>query len=191
MFGPVDICNRALSRLGHNRIAALTDKSVAAEECNSAFAMIRDEVYQSHPWQSVTHREEWTKSVTAPAWGFANAYDFGDADKHVLRVLRIKGIAPDAWTVEGRSLLLDSAGPIKVQYIYREEQTELLDPLLASAIASRLAMELCEKLTQSTRKWEKANTEYQGILQMAKRTNAMQGSPTKVLDTDWLTARNT
>ena len=184
MPSPVDICNRALSRLGDSRITSLGDNTKAARAANASWEMVRDEVYREHPWNSITRRIALQAETAAPLWGFSNEFLLTD---DILRVLDVEDIA--VWVVEGRSILVDDAGPINIQYCYQQTDTNLLEPLLISALAARMKVELAEELTSSNTKVKTAWEEYDLILKRAKRVNAQEGVPTPADEDLWITAR--
>ena len=57
MASVVGICNQAIARTGNSAtIAALTEASVAARQCNAHWEQVRDEVLQAFPWGCSTKR---------------------------------------------------------------------------------------------------------------------------------------
>jgi hypothetical protein len=67
----VSIANMALSHVGqHNQIAALSDSTEAARQCNLHFEPVRDALLRSHPWNFAVKRvrlitqAESTKNIT-------------------------------------------------------------------------------------------------------------------------------
>ena len=49
MVSTVDICNRALQKLGHTKITSLDDDVKAARESQRAYTLVRDAVFRDHP----------------------------------------------------------------------------------------------------------------------------------------------
>jgi len=74
-------------------------------------------------------------------------------------------------------------------YLYQNTDPDTYDSLLVSAVASRLAVELCEILTQSNTKRELAWKEYQQVLMDARRADGQEQSPTPLAEDDWVLAR--
>ena len=185
MPSETDICNRALSRVGEARITSLTDDTKQARACNSAYAHVRDEVLRSHPWNSAITRTTLAKLSSSPAYGYDDQYQLPSDCLRVVEIYETK--LP--WVVEGRKLLSDEGAPLSVRYVRREEDPNQYDPMLASAVAARLAIELCEELTQSNTKRERALVEYEQILSRARMADAQEQSPMPFEEDDWINAR--
>ena len=150
MASEVQICNRALQKLGSDSITSLADATEPARECNRAYFDVRDAELRDHNWNFAITRVQLAALATGPVWGFDKQFQL-PAD--CLRVIEVNGLNdPGAWTVEGRMLLANAAAPLDVRYVKRETDAGLFDPLFAEALASRLAAELAEPLTQSNTK---------------------------------------
>ncbi len=185
MPSATDICNRALGRVGESRIISLTDDSKQARACNGAYAHIRDEVFRSHPWNSVITRAQLAKLSDAPAFGYDAQYQL-PAD--CLRVVEVfNSTLP--WVVEGRILLSDEGSPLSMRYVRREEDPNQWDSLLQNVVAARLAVELCEELTQSNTKRKLASEEYAALMSMARKADGQESSPMPFAEDDWINAR--
>ena len=181
----VDICNRALSRIGASRITSLTDEVEEARACNSAYTQIRDEVLRSAPWNSVSTRGTVAKNSTSPDFEYANSYQL---PTDCIRVLDVYISMP--WVVEGRSMLTDASDvPMYIRYVKQETDPNQYDPLLASTVAARLAMELAEELTQSNTKRQLAQSEWQELLRMAKNADGHEQSQMTFEEFSWITVR--
>jgi len=147
-----------------------------------------------------------TCSYAASSWPDDDAIRYKLPDD-CLRVLGLRdsdGInwSREVWTVEG-NFLVTRAGAVtqnatvtslyktSIQFSYIKQLTDpdFYDPLLVSAVASRLAVELCEVLTQSNTKRELAQREYQQLLMDARRADGQEQSPTPLAEDDWILAR--
>lgn len=184
MVSTVDICNRALQKLGHTKITSLDDDVKAARESQRAFALVRDAVFRDHPWNCLLARASLAALSEAPAWGFANQFQL---PVDCLRVLEAE--ADCGWRVEGRRILSDASAPLNVLYVRQETDPEQYDLLLVEALASRLAAELAESLTQSNTKKEMAERAYLEVLGQARRADAQEGSARRLFRSSWLEAR--
>ena len=185
MASETSICNSALTRIGAARITSLTDDSKQARACTASYALMRDEVLRSHPWNSAISRASVASLADAPAFGYDNQFQLpGDC----LRILEVYD-SRLPWVVEGRRLLCDETSPVSIRYVRREEDPNQWDPLLQSAVASRLALELVEELTQSSTKRKHAMDEYRQVMGQARTADGREQSPMTFEEDEWVTVR--
>ena len=160
---------------------------------------------------SLTTALDTTSLGTYDAYSATASYEaapFGEgvtSYKLPLDCLRVLGLydTREVWSVEDGLIRTaegvttqDKAGDLNLYttrlpftYIYQNTDPDTYDPLLVSAIASRLAVELCEVLTQSNTKRELAQREYQQLLMDARRADGQEQSPTPLAEDDWVLAR--
>lgn len=191
MPSQVAIANRALSRLGSERILTLDQASTAARAIKDAWVMVRDEVLRAHSWNCVTKRASISELSTTPSFGYQHHYQLPTDCMRVLEVLSGDGETPTSypWVVESRLLLTDESAPLRIRYVRREEDTTKYDPLLASCIAARLALELAEELTQSNAKIQTAQVWYQSLLLSARKADGEEQSVMPFVEDEWVTSR--
>lgn len=184
MASIVDICNRALSKLGASRITALTDNSTAAKACNNAYELVRDGVLRAHVWNCTVERAALAPLTASPEYGFNYQYQLpGDCIK------LLEADTSYQWTVEGRKILTDEGTSLKIRYQKREEDPNQYDPLLVEAIASRMAYEMAEEITQSNSKKEAAWRDYTALLTEGRLRDSQEQSPAELYEDDWVNAR--
>lgn len=184
MVSVVSICNRALDKLGSESITSLGDNTAPARACNRLYDSLRDAVLRDHPWNCAITRTSLAKLSAAPAWGFANQF-LWPAD-----CLRVLSVDTDlAWKVESRKILTDAGSPLNIIYIKSVTDPSEFDGLFIEALASRLAVELAEPLTQSNTKKEAAWREYVEAKSMAKSGDAQEGTPDTLPEDEWINAR--
>ncbi len=187
MASEVQICNRALQKLGSEPITSLADDTKAARECSRAYADTRDAELRDHNWNFAITRAQLPALSADPLWGFGKQFQL-PAD--CLRVIELNALNdPDDWTVEGRQLLANAAAPLDVRYVKRETDTGVFDPLFVEVLAARLAFELAEALTQSNTKKAQAFDVYREALRKARRADAVEGTPDALEESTWLEAR--
>lgn len=184
MASVTDIANRALQKLGAIKITSIDDDIKAAREAKRAFDIVRDAVFRDHPWNCLIARASLAALVDEPAWGFDYQYQL---PSDCLRILDIDSSLE--WRVEGRKLLTDEAAPLYVRYLKQETDPAQYDAMLVEALASRLAMELAEPLTQSNTKIELASRAYEDALKAARRRDAQEGSARQTFESSWLNSR--
>jgi len=162
----VDICNKALNRLGCRIITSLTEQSQEAIRCNLVFSQCREAVLRDYPWgfANMITTLAAISNDTVPGWDYVYAYPsncvcirklFEDATaQNPVAADHDEVLTP---TTKVRALVCDIT-PAYVQYTYSTSDTSLFDPVFVEALALRVAFEVAFALTgndalvQSTQK---------------------------------------
>jgi hypothetical protein len=183
MPSETDIANLALQHLGESRINSIEDTGdKVSRTCRVNFAQARDEALQCARWGCAKTQAALSKLATAPLYKWRAAYQL-PAD--FIRLIEIEG--EDAWTPkeyfdrQGNKLLIgrgcdedeDMPDSINIEYIRREEDTTIYDPLLVECMAMLLAMKCARALTGSDSKQAELRREFeQVVLPRAMTLNA-------------------
>jgi hypothetical protein len=107
--------------------------------------------------------------------------------------LRYNRVSDEDAAIEivGNRLLADT-DTLSIKYTYSNDDPTLYSPMFVTALASRLAAEMCFNLTQSANKAKDILTKYESIdLPRAMAADSSQGSPEEMTDTEWEEARIT
>ena len=185
----VSICNRALDLLGADPIISLEDGSKAANLCQRNFEPSADSVLRLYPWNAALRRARLPALSESPAWGYLSQYQLpqGPEPAFCLRLLEIDNGSD--YRVEGRRILADYAAPLDILYIGRVTDTATFDPLLAEAVAAKLAVHLAGNLTESGSRIDAARNYLRDILAQAKAIDAQEGGAASLVVDAWLQAR--
>jgi len=193
MASDVEIANRALSKLGDKTIVSLTEDSNSARAINECYVLVRKNEIRRHPWHFAKKRALLAASATAPAFDFSYAYPL---PSDCLRVLmphpESDSVQYDGkvdWKLEGRSILSDQAGPLKITYLADVTDSEQFDSAFVDTFAARLAAEVSMRLTGSAEKRKLALEEYRMSLLEARRVNAFEQFSIERPMGDWEIAR--
>jgi hypothetical protein len=198
MASNVEIANRALTKIGANRIISLTDNTKEGRTVNSMYAIVRDAELRARTWRFAIKRAQLAALAAAPEFGFAYQYR---APADCLRVVDVGEFYPAAdmsdyvgsdtstYAYENGVILTDEAAPLKLRYVARIEDPTLFDALFVEAFACKLAMEMAEPITQSSTKRELATREYKDAVIAAMRANAIEKPPVKLADDTFILAR--
>lgn len=187
MASEVAICNLALQKLGATRITSLTEDSPNARHCNAAFEHVRDRELRAYPWNFALARKVLAPDSSGPTFG--PAYQFTLPTDFLRLHPDHKYRAETDWQIEGRHLLTDDGDTLYLRYIKRVSDTEEFDPLFVDAFACRLALQLCEPITQSNTKKTLIWEEYRETIAEAKRTNAIENIAVDPPEDDWVSVR--
>lgn len=181
----VELVNRSLALLGVESITSLSDNSKAASVARVLFDDTRAAVFRSHPWNCLTRRASLPKDVSAPVYGFGNAFVL-PAD-----YLRLLGIEENLlpYQIEG-SMILSDNDTMRIRYTSLVTDVTKYDTLLLDTLSARLAADLAQPLLQSTSAMEQMWQMFELKLREAKFVDAQENSQ-DVLDTDyWLDSRS-
>lgn len=185
----VSICNRALDYLGQKPITSLEDGSAAAGILNRMYEGTRNLVLRSYPWNCATARTSLAALTSTPDWEFDYEYQL---PTDCLRVIEYKDAVPYniKWRIEGRKLRTTESGPVYIRYIREVTDAAEFDPMLADAIAARLAADCAISITGEASKRQLALQVYDLTLKEARRIDSKEQSQDEVITADtWTRAR--
>ena len=185
----IAIVNGALRKLGVDKITALADSVEAARVATDTYSDLLDAVLADAPWDFATTRASVTVNVTAPTFGFDNAFDF-PSSPYCLLVREIENLSEYLWTVEGRQVLTNHGSPLKMIYTARMTTETDYSPKFIEAFEARLAAEWAEPLVKSTSVQEVMFKLYQEKITAARTVEAGQsGLHEDTTDGAWVDSR--
>ena len=190
MASVVEICNRALQKLGAKRITVITEDSVNARACNTAYTPLRLAELRAHPWSCAVARAQLAASSTTPI--FVKQYSYPLPSDYLRLLPNDEGYNYNSqdWQIESGSIVTDDSAPLNIRYIYDLTDPQIMDPLFREALSCRMALELCEELTQSNQKKESLRQDYKEAIREARRINAILNNAAKPPEDEWITVRN-
>jgi hypothetical protein len=181
------ISNRALSLLGHGPIISLDDLTPESEEVKRVLPFVLDSVFRSHPWNCLVVRQSLAATSGTPVYEYSNSYAL---PSDCIRVLDVVTDNNDRYVVEGRNLLTNAGPEINLRYVKHSEDPNLYDGLLREAIATYLALTLCEKITQSNTKKQLLVDDFKRVILEARRVDGQENPPARFAADTWVTARH-
>lgn len=183
-FSDTSICNSALIKVGAEQISSLQDNTRISNTLAAIYPVLRDEVMVASPWRFALMQVVLSiPSQTAPPFGYLAAYDI---PSNLLRVWQVNSCN---WTEVGNQILCDKSDGINVLAIYQNTNPASWDPQFAEALAWRLAMEVALTLVQSTSLAQEMAKGYKDTLAAARSTNAVIGTPERLIADFWSNAR--
>lgn len=181
----IDLCNNALLRVGAATIMSLQDNSPEARACNLAYNGNRRDELRKHRWNFAIKRQVLAPDATAPAFDYLYAFTM---PSDCLRVLRPATVDLD-WQVEGRKILTNDNATLYLRYIADIEDPQQWDAAFYAVATVGLAVDICERLTQSNGKKNMLIEEYDDIVKLARRLDAFESGPEEAAEDGWLVAR--
>lgn len=181
----VDVCNKALDKVGQNPIISLGDGNKAANLCTRNWPLVRDQVLRDHPWNFAMARAVLAPSTETPAWGFTSMFPL---PSDFLRLIEIRDLSTNEYQLENGHIHADGA-VLYVRYIKRVNDPNIYDSIFVDAAATRLAIELCEPLTQNTTKLRTLTEAYDMVITRAKSVDGQENPPSEYEEDDWISVR--
>lgn len=189
MASVLEIYNRALQKLGAKRITSVDENSTAAQECNACYSILRDSELMGNRWAFAIKRASLAADTPTPTWGRDNSFTLpSDCLLVIPPYVEDDNVYRD-WVIENKKIISDEAAPLYIRYIGRIEDPTEMDVLFREALSTKMAYEMCEKITQSNSKKESLRADYDEIIKRARKQNAIQSVPAKSPDDTWIMVR--
>lgn len=181
----VDCCNSALQRVGASPIMSLSDNTPESRACSIAYDSNRRDELRRHPYAFARKRVVLAPDSTAPVFDYL--YQFS-LPVDCLRIIRPPDFALD-WQIEGRKILTNDGDTLYLKYIADIEDTAQWDATFYNLVAAGMAVDLCERLTQSNTKKQQLLAEYELATRAARRVNAFESGPQENAPDSWWVSR--
>lgn len=198
MASQVEIANRALIKLGAGRITSITDASKGAQVMSALWDTVRRAELTKRYWSFALVRTTLPALATAPAFGFANAFQLPN-DYLKLQQIGDQYIPPgladyrtgddSAWSIESGQILTDFGAPLRIRYVRDVIDPGAFNPLFAEVLASKLACEACYAITQSREGQNQTMQDYKTAVREAAVSNAIEKPPQGLPDDSWMIGR--
>ena len=174
----VDICNLALSFLGHNSVISSLhppDPTMEARLCSTNYDTAVSSVLEMHAWSFALRHEDLVEATTNPREEWAYAYNVPNQLLRVLHVLpqTTRQDFPDQYSVAGKDFAIEQAESVehdehshshgnaalilytniaeaRIRYVERCNTARLFTPLFRVAVAWHLASMLAGSLVKGT-----------------------------------------
>jgi hypothetical protein len=183
----VDVCNRALSRIGVARIVALVEGSVAARAMSACFPSVPDSMLASYVWSFAISRkvldtaEPRTVANASSNWAYELPAD-------CLAVAPERECGGLRGRIEGGLFLTQQGPPLDLRYVAQMTDASVWDPAFCEVLAWRLALEVQPELAPGF-----ADARLQAglarSLRNARRLGAIEASGTTLENSVWLVSR--
>lgn len=187
MPSQVDLCNKALRRLGEDPILALDNNTTWGRRCSAALPEVIRSVLNMDIWRSCVKRVNLAAEEATPI-SYTAAYPLPN-DFVRLGALRL-GQYSD-WSLEGNKILTnkDKTSALEILYVAYEPDPNVYSALLYDAIAFGLAHELSGFSTATNVSKNDIYQLYMGQVAAAQNVNAKETPVNYLASTSWVDAR--
>jgi len=184
----ISIINFALTLIGGNPISSLEEKSVSASTANLIYGMSLDSILGSHPWTFAIMRKNIEISHnSSPAWGYANSFNLPEDCLRILQVNELDFLPNIDYKVENRRILTDES-TVNLLYISNDINIQHASATFVEAFASKIAVNLCGKLADTSTKLTAMAAIYANSLRIAIQANDTETSYVEN-NSSWVRAR--
>lgn len=148
----VDLCNQALTLLGHRTISSFSEDSPAGQACRVHFHPLRRKVLRGGLWGCARRREELIQiaDFNGGIWSYAYLYPTDCLMIWFLEPQQGKFPAFTTAVHAGERVIMTNVTAPAAHYIYDSEDYSLWDPMLVDAFVFALASYLAVPLTGDT-----------------------------------------
>jgi hypothetical protein len=144
----IDLCARALIKIGATPPAAFTEPTAEAEVARNLYAPVRDALLSAHPWSFATAQTRLPRLAEPPLSDFAFAYQLPPGFLRALSAGSGGSTRGVIYRIVGAHLHSD-AEEVMLSYIYRPADGAF-PPYFDWLLIAQLAAEFCLPLTEST-----------------------------------------
>ncbi|MCU0888975.1 MAG: hypothetical protein MUC64_13365 [Rubritepida sp.] len=170
----LELCSRALLRLGAQTIASFDEGTAEAEVAAGLYEGTRDALLSAHPWSFATGQAVLPRLAGQPAADFRHAFQLPPAF--------LRALSAGASSM-GRGLtyrLLEDrlhcdAEQVTLTYIFRPNES-VFPAFFAAALVARLSAEFCIPLTESPTRAQLLFNQAEQELRGARRADSQQAT---------------
>jgi len=170
----LELCTRALLRIGAQAIASLDEGTAEAEIASGLYAGTRDALLSLHPWSFATGQAKLPRLAAQPTADFQHAFQLPPG---FLRALSAG--TPGAGRGLPYRLLEDrlhaNAAQVTLTYVFRPDESSF-PPFFAAALVARLSAEFCIPLTESSSRANMLFDQAEAELRAARRADSQQAT---------------
>ena len=188
MATEVDICNIALFKVGAERISSLAENNKRSKLCNDLYALERDNLLYSHPWNFAIVRAELASVVGAPLFGYSYQFQIPSDCLRVVATEYDEYVDTFDYRIEGDKLLCDEP-TIKIEYIKQQTDVSKYSPKFIEALALQIAQRIAYAMTNSNTLTERVAAEANIALRDARSFDAQESGHRDFRKSAWTDVR--
>lgn len=179
-FTSIDLCSRALTKIGAKSIASFSESCAEADVAEQLYESTLEGLLSSHPWRFALTQRELTRLSETPTSDYKYAYALPN---DFLRAISAgsKGYGKGLdYRLVGNQLHTDSESVI-LTYLFKPNEVNF-PPFFAQMVISWLAAEFCLPLTESTNRTEHLRKIAESDFARAKTIDSQQSVPSAFQD---------
>lgn len=181
----IDIINRALAKIGDQRITSRADNNNRARLMDDLYESVRDELLRESPWNFAVKRTTLTATPDAPVYQWETAFPV-PAD--ILYMVSTENNS--AYRLEGNEILSNQTNSLKITYIRRVTDPTEFDTGFAETLSAKLAYEGASNIAADPVLQDRLFRDYNLTFIRAKKTDGQEDDPREWPVDDWELTRS-
>ncbi|MDR1694556.1 MAG: hypothetical protein LBR70_05155 [Lactobacillaceae bacterium] len=179
-YTSINICSKALSKLGVEGITSFEDGTAESEIASSLYDLIKDGLLSSYPWSFATAQKRLSRLADAPIADYKYSYHLPNDYLRIISAGSGKKSLGLSYRISGNKLCTNSSEVI-ITYIYKVYEEDL-PPFFCDALTTKLASEFCLSLIDDTAKANYLVKKAEDEIKTARLIDAQQSTPKKFED---------
>lgn len=184
----IDICSRALLKVGARTISSFDEGNLEAEVAANLYPIVRDALLSAHPWNFAITFEDLPRLAEAPKADFDGAFALPNDCLRVLSAGPLGASRGLVYRVIGRALYAN-ASAVTVSYVGKPSE-EIFPAFFDMVLIAQLAAEFCIPLTENTSRWESLRQFAEAEFRRAKLIDSQEETPPRIDDFTLLQGRS-
>lgn len=187
----VTIWNRALQKLGAKRVSSTTTDTVSGRACQACYDSLLEAELRKHPWNFAIKRAQLAADADAPEFGRSASFPLPSDFLRLIRPYPEQNSLAIDYVIEAEKKIVTNLGtPLNIRYIAKITDPNKMDSLFREALAAKMAIEMCEELSQSSTKKESLKDDYTDVIREARRANAFDKVAMVSPTDEWIEVRS-
>ena len=174
-YTKIDLCSRALVKLGANPIASFNEATAEAKVCTQLYEPTVESLLAAYPWRFALEKAGSARLVSTPTADYQYAYQLPNDCVRVLSAGNGSTSQGLQYKIIGNTLHTN-AEQVVISYIARPDESTF-PPFFSNALIARLGAELCLPLTESTTRTDYMYNRAEEEFKAAKLTDSQQDVP--------------
>ncbi|MEL6278485.1 MAG: hypothetical protein AAFR28_06320 [Pseudomonadota bacterium] len=205
MTSETAICNAALAKIGEREITSLADDNPPAKAMSKRYARLRDLELSRSVWRFAVEIAQLTADGAAPTFGYSQRFampsdslrpllvgniyaPLGEEGVHYTAAYAYAAPRPH-FEIIGQYVHTDLAAPLEFTYVKRITDPTRFSDLFIEALASKLAWDAVDELTNSPGRQDRAKQDYADAMSAARMQNALWRPPRQRRSGAWVRSR--
>ncbi len=147
-FTSIDLCSRALTKIGAKSISSFEEKTAEASVAEQLYTSTLEGLLSAHPWRFSLSQRVLRRLKEEPSGDFAFAYALPNDFLRAISATPAGSKKACEYRIVGNQLHCD-ADTVLLTYLYRPNECDF-PPFFSQMLISWLAAEFCLPLTEST-----------------------------------------